>query len=162
MLEELFGYMFLALIYHSNNNRTRAMRHFPAVLVKLSSFFVFFVCPLWVSVTAYVTSLCNHSLRVTIRNKIQDPYKLSYTELLSLHEKNNFRLMKICEKDRKDIIFSLVFEYFRFTEMSYFLNFPSNENVTKQHFSASAYFYVNMKFSYKIPGRKDEIYYAVL
>ena len=137
MLEELFGYMFLALIYHSNNNRTRAMRHFPAVLVKLSSFFVFFVCPLWVSVTTYVTSLCNHSLRVTIRNKI-------------------------CEKDRKDIIFSLVFEYFRFTEMSYFLNFPSNENVTKQHFSASAYFYVNMKFSYKIPGRKDEIYYAVL
>ena len=39
-----------------------------------------FTC-LWVIVTTYVTSLCNHSLRVTIRNKIQDPYRLSYAEL---------------------------------------------------------------------------------
>ena len=36
---------------------------------------------LWVIVTTYVTSLCSHSLRVTIRNKIQNPYKLSYAEL---------------------------------------------------------------------------------
>ena len=51
-------------------------------------------------------------------------------------------------------IFSLVFVCFRFTEISYVLNFPSNENVRKQHLSANAYSCVNMKFSYTIAGLK--------
>ena len=49
-----------------------------------------------------------------------------------------------------------------FTEISYFLNFPSNKNVTKQHLSANAYSCVNMKFRYTIAVRKDGIFYAVL
>ena len=65
-------------------------------------------------------------------------------------------------KNTENIIFSLVFVCFRFTEISYFLNFPSNENVRKQHLSANAYSCVNMKFSYTIAVRKDEIFYVVL
>ena len=42
-------------------------------------------------------------------------------------------------------------------EISYFLNFPSNENVRKQHLSTSAYFYVNMIFSYTIGIRQLDI-----
>ena len=75
----------------------------------------------------------------------------------SLHEKKNFRLTKICEKDRQDHI-SLLFACFRFTEISYFLNFPSNKNVRKHHLSANAYYYVNMKLSYTVAVRKDEIF----
>ena len=65
-------------------------------------------------------------------------------------------------KRTENIIFSLVFVCFRFTEILYFLNFPSNENVRKQHLSANAYSCVNMKFSYTIAVRKDEIFYVVL
>ena len=65
-------------------------------------------------------------------------------------------------KRAENILFSLVFVCFRFTEISYFLNFPSNENVRKQHLSANAYSCVNMKFSYTIAVRKDEIFYVVL
>ena len=64
-------------------------------------------------------------------------------------------------KNTENIIFSLVFVCFRFTEISYFLNFPSNENVRKQHLSANAYPCVNMKFSYTIAVRKDETFYVV-
>ena len=53
-------------------------------------------------------------------------------------------------KKMENVIFSLVSVCFRFTEISYFLSFPSNENVRKQHLSANAYFCVNMKFSYMI------------
>ena len=45
-------------------------------------------------------------------------------------------------KGQKRSLFSLVFIIFvcfRFTEISYFLNFSSNENVRKQHLSASSY-----------------------
>ena len=42
------------------------------------------------------------------------------------------------------------------------LNFPSNENVRKQHLPANAYSCINMKFSYTIAVRKDEIFYVVL
>ena len=66
------------------------------------------------------------------------------------------RFVKRTEK----IIFSLVF--ICFTEISYFLKFPSNGNVRKQHLSANAYSCVNMKFSYTIAVRKDEIFYVVL
>ena len=55
------------------------------------------------------------------------------------------------------VIFSLVFVCFRFKEISYFLNFPSNKNVRKQHLYANAYSCVNMKFLYAIAVRKDEI-----
>ena len=48
-------------------------------------------------------------------------------------------------KRTEKILFSLVFVCFRFTEISYFLNFPSNDNV---------YSCVNMKFSYTITVRK--------
>ena len=65
-------------------------------------------------------------------------------------------------KRTEKIIFSLVFVCFRFTEISYFLNFPSNENLRKQHLSANAYSYVNMKFPYTIAVPKDEIFYTVL
>ena len=60
-------------------------------------------------------------------------------------------------KRAEKIIFSLVFVCFPFTETSYFLSFPSNENVRKQHLSANVYFCINMKFSYTIPRRKDEV-----
>ena len=43
-----------------------------------------------------------------------------------------------------------------------FLNFPSKENVRKQHLSTSAYSCVNMKFLYTIAMSKDEIFYVVL
>ena len=59
-------------------------------------------------------------------------------------------------------MFSLVFVCFRFTEISYFLNFPSNENVRKQHLSTNAYSWVNMKFSYTTAVRKDEFLRVVL
>ena len=71
-------------------------------------------------------------------------------------KKRIFVLQKFVKSAEK-IIFSFVFVYFRFTEISYFLTFPSNENVRKQHLSANAYFCVNMNFSYMIAGRKDEI-----
>ena len=59
-------------------------------------------------------------------------------------------------------MFSLVFVCFRFTEISYFLNLPSNENVRKQHLSTNAYSWVNMKFSYTTAVRKDEFLRVVL
>ena len=65
-------------------------------------------------------------------------------------------------KSTEKIIFSLFFVCFLFAEISYFLNFPSNENIRKQHLSANAYSCVNMKFSYTIAVRKDEIFYVVL
>ena len=43
-------------------------------------------------------------------------------------------------KRTEKIIFSLVFVCFRFTEISYFLNFPSNENLRKQHLSRKCVF----------------------
>ena len=58
-------------------------------------------------------------------------------------------------KRQKRSFFSSAFVCFRFTKISYFLNFPSNKNVRKQHLSANAYFCINMKFSYMIGGRKD-------
>ena len=67
-----------------------------------------------------------------------------------------FVLRKFAKWTEK-IIFSSAFVCFRFTEISYFLSFPSNENVRKQHLSANAYFCVNMKFSYMIAGRKDVV-----
>ena len=65
-------------------------------------------------------------------------------------------------KRTEKIIFSLVFVCLRFTEISYFLNFLSKENVRRQHLSANVYSCLNMKFSYMITERKDEIFYVVL
>ena len=61
-------------------------------------------------------------------------------------------------KSAEKTIFSFVFVCFRFTEISYFPSFPSNENVRKQHLSANVYFCINMKFSYMIARRKDNIF----
>ena len=49
---------------------------------------------------------------------------------------------------------------FRFTEISCFLNFSSNENVRKQRLSANAFSWVSKKFSYMIAVRKDEMSYC--
>ena len=55
-------------------------------------------------------------------------------------KKRIFVLQKFVKSAEK-IIFSFAFVCFHFTEISYFLSFPSNENVR------NAYFFVNMKFS---------------
>ena len=70
-------------------------------------------------------------------------------------KKRIFVLRKFVKSGEK-IIFSFVFVCFRFTEI-FFLSFPSNENVRKQHLSANAYLCVNMEFSYMIAGRKVKI-----
>ena len=70
-------------------------------------------------------------------------------------KKRIFVLRKFVKR-RENIIFSVVSVFFRFTEISYFLNFPSNENVRKQHLSSNTYSSVNVKFSHKIAGRKDD------
>ena len=85
-------------------------------------------------------------------------HHLVYTHCM---KKRIYVLRKFVKRAEK-IIFSLVFICFRFTEISYFLSFPSNENVRKQYLSANAYFYVNMKFSYTIAGRKDEIFCRIV
>ena len=58
-------------------------------------------------------------------------------------KKRIFVLRKFVKRTEK-IIFLLVFVCFCFTEISYFLYFPLNENVRKQHLSASAYSCVNI------------------
>ena len=103
----------------------------------------------------YILCFCPHILHATHLMKVW-----------TLHENMSmkiwiFVLPKFVKRAEK-IIFSLVFVCFRFTEISYFLSFPWNENVKKQYLSANAYFCVNMKLSYIIAGRKDEIFYDVL
>ena len=66
--------------------------------------------------------------------------------------------MKRAEK----IILPLVSVCFRFTKISYLLNFPLNENVRKQHLSLNVYSWVNMKFLYTIAVLKDEVFYVML
>ena len=58
-------------------------------------------------------------------------------------KKRIFVLRKFVKRAEK-IILLLVFEGFRFTEISYH-NFPLNENVRKLHLYANAYSWVNMK-----------------
>ena len=76
-----------------------------------------------------------------------------------LHEKKNLRFTKFLKRT-ENINFSLFLVCFRFTELSYFLIFPSNENVRKQHLSTNAYSCVNMKFSYTIAVRKIAAWYC--
>ena len=71
-------------------------------------------------------------------------------------KKRIFVLQKFLKRTEK-IMFLLVFVCFHFTEISYFLHCPSKGNVRKTHLSASAYFCVNMKFSYAIARRKDDV-----
>ena len=56
-----------------------------------------------------------------------------------------FVLQKFVKRTEK-IRFSLVFICLSFTKISYFLNFPSNENVRMQHLSANAYCHKNKQF----------------
>ena len=85
------------------------------------------------------------------------------TTIQSLHAKKKKNLVsQKFVKNTEKIIFSLVFVCFCFTEISYFLNFPTNENVRKQHRSANAYFCIIMKCSYTMVRRKDEIFYVAL
>ena len=70
----------------------------------------------------------------------------------ALHEKKDFRLTKICRKDRK-VHFFVSFPMLSFTEILYFLKFSSNRNVRKEHLSVFKflqYFWLNMKFSFPI------------
>ena len=77
-------------------------------------------------------------------------------------KKRIFVLRKFVNSAEK-IIFAFVFCIFLFHGIIlYFLMFPSNENVRKQHLSANEYFCVNIKFRYVIAGRKDEILCVVL
>ena len=93
--------------------------------------------------------------------KVNRFFVLSFeNERGKLHEKKNFRLMKICEKDKKDNIF-VSFACFRFRKMSYFL-VQSNDNVRKQHLSANGYSCINMKFSYAMAVRKYKTFFVVL
>ena len=71
-------------------------------------------------------------------------------------------VFRIFVKRRKDIICSLVFVCFCFTEISYFLNFSANKNVRKQHLSENTYCCVNMKFLDTKALRKVEIFSVVL
>ena len=90
----------------------------------------------------------------------------------TLHEKiKRFYRLRHCMKKKiwqkflkktENIIFSLVFVCLCFTEISYFLNIPSNENGRKQHLSPNAYFCVNMKLLYTIAGRKNEIFCRIV
>ena len=77
------------------------------------------------------------------------------------NKKRIFVLQKFVKRTEKIICFLSAFVCFHFTEI-YFLNFPWNENVRKQHLSANAYFCVNMKFSYTLTGLKDKILFVVL
>ena len=87
---------------------------------------------------------------------LTDIYLLTWNQYIHRMKRRIFVLRKFVKRTEK-IIFLLVLVYFRFTNISYFLNFPSNEYVRKQHLSTNAYSCVNMKFSYTIAGRKDEI-----
>ena len=87
------------------------------------------------------------------------PFSSSKIIVVSNHcMKIRIFVLQKCVKSTEKIIFSLFFVCFLFTEISYFLNFPSNENIRKQHPSANVYSCVNMKFSYTIPVRKDGIF----
>ena len=70
-----------------------------------------------------------------------------------MKKKIYFVLHKFVKRTEK-ILFSLVFTCFCFTEVLYFVNFPSNENVRKQHLSANVYSCVNMKLLYAIAVHK--------
>ena len=71
-------------------------------------------------------------------------------------EKRIFLLGKFVKRT-ENITFSLVFEYFHFTEISYFLNFPSKRKVRKHHLPTNSYSHLNMKFLYTIAVRKNKM-----
>ena len=73
---------------------------------------------------------------------------------ITLHEKRNFGLTKICKKGRKDRIF-ISFRMFSFHGNIIFSELSFKWNVRKQHLSTDAYSCVNMKFLYTISARKD-------
>ena len=77
-----------------------------------------------------------------------------------MHETRIFVEQKFVKRAEK-IIFSLVFVCFRFTEISNFLSFPSNEKVRKQYLSPNAYFCINMKFSHMIAQRWNFLCHVV-
>ena len=79
----------------------------------------------------------------------------------SLHEKKHFRLTKICGKCRKERIF-VCFRMFSFHGNIIFGELSLKRNVRKQHLSVTAYFCANIKFSYMIAGRKDEIFCRIV
>ena len=123
-----------------------------------SNFWVFFLFLSCFSLSTLAKPIKTDAVVDWQTNKI---IEMVYFTCYHCMEVGMFVLRKFVKRAEK-IIFSLVFACFRFTEISYFLNFPSNENVRKQHLSANAYSCVNMKFSYTIAIRKDEIFYVVL
>ena len=128
-----------------------------------------------------MTALLSIQLIKQLSCTYQIPFQLTYdlspfffitsSTLFDLHlqflfikhcmKKGIFVLRKFVKRT-EEIIFSLVSVLFRFTGISYFRNFPSNENVRKQHLSANSYSCVNMRFSYMIAVHKDGIFYVVL
>ena len=69
-------------------------------------------------------------------------------------KKEFFVLRKFLKRTEK-IIFC-----FCFTEILYFLSFPSNKNARKQGLSANAYSCVNMTSLYTIAGNKHKVFYV--
>ena len=72
-----------------------------------------------------------------------------------LHGKKEFFVLRKFLKRTVKIIFC-----FCFTEILYFLSFPSNKNVRKQGLSANAYSCVSMTFLYTIAGSKYKVFYV--
>ena len=84
----------------------------------------------------------------------------TYSLVIALHEKKNFRLTKIWKRTEK-IIFSLVFVSFHgkiiFSGLLFF-----KRKCKKAASFHKCIFCVNIKFSYMIDGCKDEIFCIVL
>ena len=83
---------------------------------------------------------------------------------ISLHERRNFCLTKISEKDKKNHIF-VSFHMLPFQENIKFSELFFKQKCKKVASSCKCVFLyscINMKFSYTIAGRKDEIFYDAL
>ena len=83
---------------------------------------------------------------------------------ISLHERKNFRLTKICEKEKNYHIF-VSFHISPFQENIKFSELSFKQKCKKAASSCNCVFLyscTNMKFSYTIAGLKDENFYDIL
>ena len=95
--------------------------------------------------------------KIEVKNKL----KHTWTNCLALHEKNNFCLTKICEKDRKYHIF-VSFRMFPFRGNIAFSELSFKRKYKKAATFRNAYSCENVKFLYAIAICKDEIFDVVL
>ena len=83
---------------------------------------------------------------------------------ISMHERKNFRLTKICEKEKNYHIF-VSFHIFSFQENIKFSELSFKQKCKKAASSCNcAFLYscTNMKFSHTIAGLKDGNFYDIL